>query len=75
MYAILDKINSPADLKGLGMEELRQLCADLPVIEFHRSERRLEEAFVDILLNKNKKPDSASGQTVSPSSSAQWPFH
>ncbi|MFR0849114.1 ABC transporter ATP-binding protein [Akkermansia sp.] len=50
--------------------ELRQLCADLPVIEFHRSERRLEEAFVDILLNKNKKPDSASGQTVSPSSSA-----
>lgn len=29
MYAILDKINSPADLKGLGMEELRQLCAEL----------------------------------------------
>lgn len=50
--------------------ELRQLSADLPVIEFHRSERRLEEAFVDILLNKDKKPDSASGQTVSPSSSA-----
>ena len=29
MYAILDKITSPADLKGLGMEELRQLCAEL----------------------------------------------
>ena len=50
--------------------ELRQLSADLPVIEFHRSERRLEEAFVDILLHKDKKPASASGQTVSPSSSA-----
>lgn len=41
--------------------ELRQLSADLPVIEFHRSERRLEEAFVDILLHKDKKPASASG--------------
>ncbi|AHF93100.1 ABC transporter ATP-binding protein [Opitutaceae bacterium TAV5] len=29
--------------------ELRQLCADLPVVEFRRHERRLEEAFVDML--------------------------
>ncbi len=33
-------------------EELRKLCAAVPVIDFHRSERRLEEAFVDILLKK-----------------------
>ncbi len=34
-------------------EELRKLCATVPVIDFHRSERRLEEAFVDILLKKD----------------------
>lgn len=49
--------------------ELRQLCQDLPVIDFHRSERRLEEAFVDILLNKDKKPACPAAQTSSPTSS------
>ncbi len=29
MYPILDKIESPADIKGLGMDELRQLCAEI----------------------------------------------
>nr|MCR5520256.1 1-deoxy-D-xylulose-5-phosphate synthase [Bacteroidales bacterium] len=29
MYPILDKINSPADIKGLGIEELKQLCSEL----------------------------------------------
>ncbi len=33
--------------------ELRQLCHDVPVIDFHRSERRLEEAFIDILRRSN----------------------
>ncbi|HBD70535.1 MAG TPA: ABC transporter ATP-binding protein, partial [Akkermansia muciniphila] len=36
--------------------ELRQLCLDLPVIDFHRSERRLEEAFVDILIHGSGEP-------------------
>lgn len=35
--------------------ELRQLCRDLPVIDFHRSERRLEEAFVDILIRRDQE--------------------
>ncbi len=35
--------------------ELRQLCRDLPVIDFHRSERRLEEAFVDILIHRDQE--------------------
>ncbi len=35
--------------------ELRQLCLDLPVIDFHRSERRLEEAFVDILIHPRQR--------------------
>lgn len=29
MYEILDKINSPADIKGLSMAELKQLCSEL----------------------------------------------
>ena len=29
MYPLLDKINSPADIKGLGIEELKQLCSEL----------------------------------------------
>jgi len=29
MYPILDKIDSPADIKGLGIEELKQLCEEL----------------------------------------------
>jgi len=28
-YSILDKVNSPEDIKGLGMDELRQLCAEI----------------------------------------------
>ena len=28
-YEILDRINSPADLKGLDMAQLRQLCAEI----------------------------------------------
>lgn len=39
--------------------ELRQLCRDLPVIDFHRSERRLEEAFVDILIHRDQNPAPA----------------
>lgn len=46
--------------------ELKQLCMDLPVIDFHRSERRLEEAFVDILLNKIPAPFA---QTANPTPS------
>lgn len=49
--------------------ELRQLCMDLPIIDFHRSERRLEEAFVDILLNKNRRPESPAAPTSFPSPS------
>ena len=29
MYELLDKINSPADIKGLGTAELRQLCDEI----------------------------------------------
>ena len=29
MYEILDKINGPADIKGLGIPELRQLCGEV----------------------------------------------
>ena len=29
MYELLDKINSPADIKGLGTAELRQLCGEI----------------------------------------------
>lgn len=29
MHPILDRINSPADIKGLSIEELRQLCSEL----------------------------------------------
>lgn len=29
MYGILDKVNTPADIKGLDMEQLRQLCAEI----------------------------------------------
>ena len=29
MYEILDKVNSPSDLKGLSVPELKQLCADV----------------------------------------------
>ena len=29
MYEILDKINGPADIKGLGIPELRQLCGEI----------------------------------------------
>ncbi len=29
MYELLDKINGPADLKTLGMDELRRLCAEI----------------------------------------------
>lgn len=29
MYGILDKIGTPADIKGLGMDELRELCAEI----------------------------------------------
>ena len=29
MYELLDKINSPADIKALGIDELRQLCAEI----------------------------------------------
>ena len=29
MYPLLDKINSPADIKGFSIEELKQLCAEL----------------------------------------------
>lgn len=50
--------------------ELRQLCLDLPVIDFHRSERRLEEAFVDILREHNSTQDSAH-QSSLPASSTQ----
>lgn len=39
--------------------ELRQLCHDLPVIDFHRSERRLEEAFVDLLRNHGTSAGNA----------------
>lgn len=39
--------------------ELRQLCRDLPVIDFHRSERRLKEAFVDILIRRDQEPAAA----------------
>ncbi len=28
-YSILDKVDSPADIKGLSMDELRQLCSEL----------------------------------------------
>ena len=29
MYPILDRINSPADIKSLGIDELKQLCNEL----------------------------------------------
>ena len=29
MYPLLDKINSPADIKGFSKNELKQLCAEL----------------------------------------------
>ena len=29
MYPILDRIDSPADIKGLDRDELKQLCAEL----------------------------------------------
>ncbi|MBO4760515.1 MAG: 1-deoxy-D-xylulose-5-phosphate synthase, partial [Bacteroidales bacterium] len=29
MYTILDNINSPADIRGLNMEQLRTLCSEL----------------------------------------------
>lgn len=43
--------------------ELRQLCRDLPVIDFHRSERRLEEAFVDILKGRAQEPAEETAPT------------
>ena len=53
--------------------ELRQLCRDLPVTDFHRSERRLEEAFVDILKIYGQEPAQTAALPVSteqPSSAA-----
>jgi ABC-2 type transport system ATP-binding protein len=35
--------------------ELRRLTADLPVVDFHRQERRLEEAFVEMLREEKRK--------------------
>ncbi|MBO8485864.1 MAG: hypothetical protein IAB78_05515, partial [Bacteroidetes bacterium] len=29
MYRLLDKVNFPSDLKGLDMEELKALCAEI----------------------------------------------
>lgn len=29
MYKILDRINSPADIKGLSIDDLKQLCAEI----------------------------------------------
>ena len=29
MYPILDRINSPADLKSLSLSELKQLCSEI----------------------------------------------
>ena len=34
-------------------EQLRLMCGELPVVEFHHSTRLLEEVFVDILRDKN----------------------
>lgn len=50
--------------------ELRQLCHDLPVIDFHRSERRLEEAFVDILIHDSGKPVPQPDSAASPETPA-----
>ncbi len=47
-------------------EALRDLCATVPVVDFHRSERRLEEAFVDILRNKNTAAPTGTASTVTP---------
>jgi ABC-2 type transport system ATP-binding protein len=37
----------------------RMLGAGLPVVDFHREERKLEDAFMDMLARKEKKDDGA----------------
>jgi ABC-2 type transport system ATP-binding protein len=38
---------------------LRRLCAELPVLEFRREERRLEEAFVEMLRKPAARPSAS----------------
>jgi ABC-2 type transport system ATP-binding protein len=44
--------------------ELRRMSADLPIVEFRRQERRLEEAFVEMLRNGNAGGENASGRSA-----------
>ena len=47
--------------------ELRRLVADLPVVEFRRHERRLEETFVDMLRQGQVQSQAAAGTRGPPS--------
>ena len=48
--------------------ELRSMCQELPICSFHPSERRLEEAFIDLLKHQESQ------STTSPQTPQIFPF-